>query len=233
MTARFDEATDPDCICAEDAAKLFSTVPWSRMVVLGDSVAAGIREPTAGYRNLSSDERVLEALRLKRGSLESVNLAKRDLTTSQIIESQLCSALQLSPDLVIVAAGGNDALRRSFNVPTVKRDLENLLNPLRDAKADVAVLGLFDIARSGLIEERYATVMAERFDDLDRVTGALAGELGCVFVDLHRHPRSRDPGIFSNDLLHCNARGHAIAAAACMQALAAYVDQRSAPSELD
>ncbi len=31
--------------------------------------------------------------------------------------------------------------------------------------------------------------------------------------DNRPHPLSQDPSIFSSDLIHCNARGHAVAAA--------------------
>jgi lysophospholipase L1-like esterase len=221
MSAYRDEAADPDCLAAADAARLFATVPWTRMAVLGDSITAGVREPTPGYRDLSSDQRVFEALRIRRPDLERVNLARRDLTVAEITEAQLPAALDFRPDLVIVAAGGNDALRRSFNERAFTKNLAGLLAPLRETGAMVAVLGLFDLARSGLVPEPRAAAMAGRFDLLDSLTAQLTRELDCVLVDLHRHRRTSDAGIFSSDLLHCNARGHAVAAAACLRVLAA------------
>jgi hypothetical protein len=62
--------------------------------------------------------------------------------------------------------------------------------------------------------------MIERFDDLDAVTASVAAELGALHVDSHHHPRASDPGIFASDRMHANARGHAIAFAATVEALA-------------
>lgn len=230
MMPGFEESTDPDCITTDDGGRLFSFVPWSKVVVVGDSVAAGVREATPGYRDLSAAQRVTRVLRVKRRSLTAINLAERGLVTRQIIETQLDRALDEEPDLVLVAAGGNDALRKGFEPVALEQDLEDLLGPLRLSGATVAILGLFDIARSGLVDDRYAAAMAERFDGLDAVTAALAERLGCVFVDLHRHPRSRDPDIFSSDRIHCNARGHAIAGAASLRALAADVASSPQPA---
>ena len=47
-------------------------------------------------------------------SAEVLNLARRGLLASEVREHQLAPALAFRPDLAIVAAGGNDALRRSL-----------------------------------------------------------------------------------------------------------------------
>ena len=39
------ESADPDCIDDAVAVEVLRDRPWRRLVVLGDSVAAGIREP--------------------------------------------------------------------------------------------------------------------------------------------------------------------------------------------
>ena len=48
---------------------------WKRLAILGDSIAAGIREPHPGYRDLSWIDRIAEAL----PGPEVLNLARRGL----------------------------------------------------------------------------------------------------------------------------------------------------------
>jgi hypothetical protein len=43
------EALDPDCISRAEAIELLSRAPWQSLVVVGDSVAAGVRQPLEGY----------------------------------------------------------------------------------------------------------------------------------------------------------------------------------------
>lgn len=127
-----------------------------------------------------------------------------------------------------MAAGGNGALRRRFDAVSGKAEIEILVEALLGSGADVAVLGLFDLARSGLVDEGSAQTMARRFDELDAATAEVAADLGCASVDLHHHVRTRDPRIFGSDRMHCNARGHAVAAAECLRAPASFV--RSSPA---
>jgi lysophospholipase L1-like esterase len=99
-------------------------------------------------------------------------------------------------------------------------ELVDVLAPLRTAGAQPVTVGPFDLPRSGLVPASHATAMAERFDRLDAVMRAVAAELEAVHVDTHHHPLAADPGIFSSDGHHANARGHAVAAAAIATALA-------------
>jgi lysophospholipase L1-like esterase len=214
------EAADPDSIDPAVASELLRGLPWQRMVVVGDSVAAGIREPTAGYRDASFSDRVAAALAATRPGFAYRNLGVRDLRLAAIRDGQLATALAQEPDVAIVAAGGNDALSRSFDADRAGVELNEIVDPLARAGAFVVTIGLFDIARSGLLPPEVAAVMAERFDQLDAVTAAVAAAAGGVHVDTHHHPRSADPSIYAADRIHANARGHAIAFAAIVTTLA-------------
>ncbi len=62
-TQQYDlERLDPDCLDPLEAAELLRDAPWQRLVVLGDSVAAGVREPLAGYRDAGFTDRLGETL---------------------------------------------------------------------------------------------------------------------------------------------------------------------------
>jgi lysophospholipase L1-like esterase len=191
------------------------------LVVLGDSVAAGLREPVDGYRDLSTADRFAEALGVHQPALVYRNLAVRDLRAEEIRDQQLAQALALEPDIAIVSAGGNDALRRSFDPAAVGAQLHGLIAGLQAHGALVVTIGLFDLARSGLVPDPYAEPMAERFDALDAVTSAIALDRGAVHVDNHHHPLAADPSIYASDRMHGNNRGHAIAATNLFHALAA------------
>jgi lysophospholipase L1-like esterase len=179
-----------------------------------------VRESVDGYRDLSFAERTGHALAATRLSFAYVNLGRRDARLREVYEEQLEDALRFDPDLVLVVAGGNDALRADFDASRVRVELFDVLAPLRSVGAQPVTVGLFDLARSGLVPAPHAAAMAERFDRLDAVTRDVAAELQAIHVDTHHHPLAADPAIFSSDGVHANARGHAVAAAAIATALA-------------
>ncbi|GAA3383764.1 SGNH/GDSL hydrolase family protein [Cryptosporangium minutisporangium] len=214
------EASDPDCIDPDEAAELLRPAPWQRLVVVGDSVAAGVREPVSGYRDLSFADRFAEALAATRPEFVYRNLGVRELTASAITATQLRAALDLRPDIALVAAGGNDALGREYDPGQLRRDLEGLIRPLAAAGALVVTMGLFDLPRSGLMTPKLTGLMTHRMDELDEITAALTAAVGGIHVDTHHHPRGADPDLYASDLLHGNAMGHAVAFAAIVRTLA-------------
>lgn len=215
------EDADPDCIAPAAAAELLRDGPWNSLVVLGDSVAAGIRDPRPGYRDACFADRLAQALAATRPGFAYRNLGVRELRTAEIRDGQLAPALALRPDLAVVVAGGNDAMRRSFDPERVRRELGEILVPLAEAGALVVTFGLFDLTHSGLLPPDAAAAMAERFVRLNRVTAELTAEVDGVYVDTHDHPRCVGGEIFSSDRIHANAGGHAIVFAALVRALAA------------
>ena len=220
MTTFALELADPDCLDPAEAGALLRPAAWRRLVVLGDSVAAGVRAPLGGYRDEGFTDRVASALAASRAGFAYANHAARDRRLAEIVADQLPPALAVAPDLAIVVAGGNDALSRRYDAGRVRALLGDLLGPLAAAGALVVTVGLFDLARSGLVPDEAAAALAQRMDELDALTAAAAQEVGGLHVDTHHHPRGSDPAIYAPDLIHANARGHAIAAAAVVRALA-------------
>ncbi|MFD8015297.1 SGNH/GDSL hydrolase family protein [Streptomyces sp. NPDC058955] len=212
------ESADPYCLPADAAAELLRPLPWNRLAVLGDSVTAGVMDPLPGYRHRSFADRLVDALAATRPGFAAVNLAEPHLLAAGIRERQLAPALEFEPDAVLVSAGGNDAFR-DVDPDALRAELASLLTPLAESGAVVVTIGLFDLARSGLVPPEYADGMARRFDTLDAVTADLTRSLGGLHVDTHHHPLAADPGIYAADRVHANARGHAIAFAALADAL--------------
>lgn len=215
---RASEADDPWCIDRDLAAELLRPEPWQRLAILGDSVTAGVREPLDGYRDVSFADRLAEALGSTRPGFASINVATPQLTVAEIREQQLPRAMAFAPDAVLVSAGGNDAFHR-FEAEQLRSRLAGLLRPLAGSGAVVLTVGLFDLARSGLVPAEHADAMARRFDELDRLTASVTRSLGGIHVDTHHHPLAADPGLYSSDGVHANARGHAVAFASIVQAI--------------
>lgn len=212
------EDADPDCLNPAVAAELLRDLPWQRFAVLGDSVTAGVRDPLPGYRDASFAERLTAALRATRPALAATNLAVPYLTLTEIRDRQLETALAFRPDAILISAGGNDAFAE-YDVGVLSRELEQLLVPLAESGAVVVTVGLFDLARSGLVPAQHADAMARRFDALDRITSAITRRIGGIHIDTHHHPLAADPAIYAADRIHANARGHAIAFAAIVDTL--------------
>ncbi|TDD32071.1 SGNH/GDSL hydrolase family protein [Actinomadura sp. KC06] len=217
------ERTDPAVLLTAEAAALLADTSWTRMVTIGDSVAEGVREPVPGYRDLSWADRVEEALGAVTPGFTALNLGRRDLVAAQVAAEQLQPALAFGPDLAFVAAGGNDMLRPHFDEDEVRRELTSIVSALRSAGADVVTIGLLDITVAGLGPSRYREVMSARTRRLNELAAEVAAEHGaCHAANPYDHPVAADPGIYSTDQLHLNARGHAFAAANTVRAMAAY-----------
>ncbi|MFB4309009.1 SGNH/GDSL hydrolase family protein [Actinomadura sp. GTD37] len=218
------EWTDPAVLSAAESAALLARAPWTRMVTIGDSVAAGVREPVPGYRDLSFTDRVEEALGAVAPGFTALNLGRRDLVAAEVAAEQLEPALSFGPDLAFVVAGGNDMLRPEFDTDGVRRELAAMVSALRATGADVATIGLLDITVAGLGPARYREVLSARTRRLAALTADVAAEFGACHVhNPPDHPVAADPGIYSSDQLHLNARGHAFAAANTVRALAAHL----------
>jgi lysophospholipase L1-like esterase len=218
---------DPEVLPDHDLAALVRGARWRRLAVLGDSIAAGVREPVEGYRDLSWVDRVAAPLRAAVPNLAVLNLGRRNLLAAEVRASQLEPALAFRPDLAIVTAGGNDSLRRSFDPGAVERELVAIVGPLRRAGADVVLLELMDIVASGLVPREHAAALNRRMRPLAELTRRVARRHGAILVEMREHPAAADPGVYASDRLHLNARGHAIVGSEAIRALAGTIGQRS------
>jgi lysophospholipase L1-like esterase len=219
---------EPEVLPFVSQVALLRGAPWRRVAVLGDSIAEGVREPREGYLDLSWIDRIAEPLRAVAPGLSLMNLGLRDLLAAEVRERQLAPALGFRPDLAIVAAGGNDALRRSFSPAEVARELGRIVGPLRGAGADVLMIELMDIVASGLVPPEYAASLDERMRALAEVTRTVARRHGAMLVEMRDHPASADPDLYSSDRLHLNAFGHAIVGTEAIRVLSDALATRAA-----
>ncbi|WP_409062145.1 SGNH/GDSL hydrolase family protein [Streptomyces sp. SYP-A7185] len=217
-TIQVTERNDPLVVSPAEGAALLRGAPWSRLVIVGDSVARGVSESCPGYRTGPWSSLVIAALRGVRPELVHLNLGQRELVTAQVRETQLDSALAFGPDLVIALCGGNDGLRKTFDPDAVEGELEALFTPLRTA-GTLVTAGFFDISGNPHFDARYRDVARERLAVLSRRIRSVAQRLDAVHVDLHDHPTERDGSIWSTDGIHLNARGQAVLGTEIIRAL--------------
>jgi lysophospholipase L1-like esterase len=214
MTDYDTELADPYCLSRDELVWFTAMAPWHRLLVMGDSIAAGAGDPVAGYADQSWADRLAAVLP---GAVYA-NLGHYGARTAQIRQEQLHRALAYGPDLAFVTAGANDAMRRSFDPVAVARDLSAIVAPLAGAGALVVTFGCFDLGRASFVPEPQRAALSDRLYALGDLTAAITERHGGVHVDLLRHPAFGDE-LTSADGLHINRRGHAIVLAEVVRAL--------------
>jgi EmrB/QacA subfamily drug resistance transporter len=211
-------APAPQVTAADDpylaAAPRLTVAPWRRFVVIGDSMAEGVGDPVPGYRHLGWADRVADRL-----GAEYLNLGRRNLLAAEVRDTQLDRALAFSPDLAAVVCGGNDLMRREHDPGAVERVLDGLVASLRAAGSDVIMFAPFDISRTGLLSDDHRARWRSLIERMSDLAATVARRQGALLVDIRAHPAGAEPGIYSGDGIHLNARGQAICAAETLRAL--------------
>jgi lysophospholipase L1-like esterase len=190
-------------------------VTWASYVAVGDSFTEGMSDllPDGSYRGWAD----LVAARLARDTpqFSYANLAIRGRKFDGVVNEQVPLALQMRPDLVSFAAGGNDALRRSFDPASLTRRFDEVIRALRENGADVVIFRFADVTRR-LPGRR---LILPRVELLNRAVGETARRNGAHLVDLWADEAFHAPLLWSTDRLHLNEYGHRRVAAHVLTAL--------------
>lgn len=211
------EETDPDCLTDAQTDELLRGRTWKRYAVLGDSLAEGLMDELPGYRPVSWADRIRDALVRVEPDLTYRNLGHRGLLAGQVREQQLAPALEFQPDLATVVCGGNDLFNPQYNRAAVEEHIDAMVRALTGAGATVFVFGLMNITEA----VRDFDMLKPRLMGLNASVRKVAERHKAVFVNLWDHPRAGDRDLYSADLLHMTARGHAHIAAITIRELAA------------
>lgn len=191
-------------------------VRYSRYVALGDSSTEGLDDPdgAGGYRGWA--QRLAERVDAAQGGgLLYANLAVRGLTTAQVRERQLATALALRPDLATVFCGTNDVTAAGFDAAQVAADIEHMQRALIEGGATVLSFTLPDLTPLMPL----ARLIAPRIAALNLALARASKNTGAILVDFAAHPVATDPRLWSEDRIHANSAGHARIAEALAQAL--------------
>jgi lysophospholipase L1-like esterase len=213
------EAADSYCLREGEAERLLAGHPWRRFVVVGDSIAEGIGDPCPGYPDEPWCDRIAAELRSTAPDLAYLNLGVRNTPAAEVRDTQLTQALAFGPDLALVACGGYDILRFSYDADAVEAALRVIVTALAEGGADVITVGLFDGSKAPSMPSEFREPLRERLHDLSRRTEAIAAAAGAMHVSLTSHPAAGDADIYSADPRHGSMRGHAISAAETVRTL--------------
>jgi lysophospholipase L1-like esterase len=213
---RTQEIADPHCLSESEAAALLSGAPWQRFAVMGDSFAEGIGGPCPGYADEPWAERVAGALRANQPDLAYLNTGKMGLRTAEVYKTQLDAVLEFRPDLVNVAAGGNDLFVPEPDLDGVEADLDAIYGALREQGAHFFT---FTVAN---VFDRFPELAAfkARIDALNGRIRAVAARHDATLIEMWDHPVRLSPKLMSSDGVHFSMQGHAVLASEVVKALA-------------
>ena len=172
-------------------------------VALGDSFTEGLDDPTAvggGYRGWA--DRFAEHLAAIQPGLCYANLAVRGKTLAQVADEQIPQAIGFRPDLVSIAAGGNDMLRPGADPDALGESFDEVIRTLLQAGCPVLMFTGFD-PRFPVLRLIRGKVAA-----FNMHLRAIADRHQCHVVDLWSMNVLRDPRAWSADRLHLTPDGH-------------------------
>ncbi len=197
---------------------------WQRYVALGDSFTEGLDDPHPrdnGYR-VWADLVAGRLAPLAGPGFGYANLAVRGRLFDAVVAQQLPAALELRPDLVSFAAGGNDVLRRQCDPHALVERFDGVVARIRAAGADVVVFRFADVT-SRLPGQR---LIGPRVAVLNHGVGDVARRHGAHLVDLWVDGEFANPRLWSADRLHLSTLGHRRVAAHVLTALGVDPEQR-------
>ena len=173
-------------------------------VALGDSFTEGLGDPDpdgAGHRGWA--DRFAERLAADRPGLRYANLAVRGKLVGEVVADQVPVAVAMAPDLVSIAAGGNDLLRPRADPDALAQLFEVAVADLRAAGCEVLLFTGFDPRTFPLVRLIRGKVAAYNMH-----LRAIADRSDCHLVDLWSMRVLDDPREWSKDRLHLSADGH-------------------------
>jgi lysophospholipase L1-like esterase len=188
-------------------------------VAVGDSFTEGLADLGAAGTYRGWADRFAELLAVGQPGLRYANLAVRGKLLGEVVAEQLPSALAMVPDLVSIAAGGNDLLRPGADPDALAQTFAGAVAQLREGGSQVMVFTGFDPRTFPVI--RWIRRRVAIYNAHLRV---IAGRYGCTLVDLWSMPVLCDPRVWSEDRLHLNSEGHRRVALRACEALALPAD---------
>jgi lysophospholipase L1-like esterase len=171
-------------------------------VAIGDSFTEGLHDPgpDGGYRGWA--DRVAGALSERQPGFRYANLAVRGKLLGEVIAEQLPRAVEMAPDLVSLAAGGNDILCGA-DVDVLASHFEPGVAKLQAAGCRVIIFTGFDPRIFPVIR-----LLRGRIAAYNMHLRGIADSCGCDLVDLWSMRALNDTRAWSPDRLHLTSEGH-------------------------
>jgi lysophospholipase L1-like esterase len=179
------------------------SVQFSSFVALGDSFTEGLDDPRAdqsGY--LGWADRFAQLLAAQRPGLRYANLAVRGKVLGQVADEQVPQAIAMAPDLISIAAGGNDLLGLRSDPDALAQTFDEVVRTLLMAGSQVLIFTGFD-PKFPVLRLIRGKVAAYNMH-----LRAIADRHGCQVVDLWAMSVLADPRAWSADRLHLTPDAH-------------------------
>jgi lysophospholipase L1-like esterase len=209
------ERADPLCLPHDEAVRLLAGGPWRRLAVMGDSYALGVGGPSPGYATTPWPDRVASALGAGQSDFGYLNTGVEGARTRQVRTGQLERVLAFKPDLVNVAAGGNDLFDAEPDLDGVEAELDAIYGELRRNGADVFAFTVTNVFDSVPELAGFRAPMAA----LNERIRAVAARHQAILIEMWEHPIRLSPTLMSADGIHFAMEGHAALAAEVVKAL--------------
>jgi len=171
-------------------------------VAIGDSFTEGLNDPAPGGGFRGWADLVAAALSARNPGFRYANLAIRGKLLGQVVAEQVPRAVELAPDLVSLAAGGNDILRGT-DVDALAATFEPAVTKLQGAGCRVLIFTGFDPRMFPVIR-----LLRGRIAAYNMHLRGIADSCGCDLVDLWSMPALKDIRAWSPDRLHLTTDGH-------------------------
>ena len=187
---------------------------WQRFVGIGDSFTEGMVDADPGREGEFVGWADRLAGRLARRNAEVgvefgyANLAIRGRLIDDILGEQLQPALELTPDLVSLSAGGNDVLRPKVSLTGVMGRLEEAVKQIRETGADVILVTAPDVSWAPLVNRVHP-----RMVEYTAHLWGIGQRTGAYVVDIYTLAALHDPRMWGVDRIHLSSEGHARVAA--------------------
>ena len=172
-------------------------------VALGDSFTEGLDDPRpeGGYRGWA--DRLADMLAEREPELRYANLAVRGKLLRQVVATQVPLAVTMAPDLVSIAAGGNDLLRPGADPDGLAELFDAGVALLQQAGCRVLMFTGFDPRTFPVLR-----LIRGKVAEYNMHLRAIADNRGCDLVDLWSMRVLRDPRAWSVDRLHLTGEAH-------------------------
>ena len=189
---------------------------YSRYVAIGDSFTEGVGDPDLtrpnGLRGWA--DRVAEVLAADNPEFGYANLAIRGRKLPAILGEQLDRAIELAPDLVTLAGGGNDVLRPRADIDQLAASLDEAVAKLSNSGAKVVLFTLADTRSNQSFK-----VIRGRVALFNEFLREIADAHDTALVDLWRKHDFDRRVYLDSDRLHLSSFGHTAMAVDVLQAL--------------
>jgi lysophospholipase L1-like esterase len=176
---------------------------FASFAALGDSFTEGVGDPRAGGGCRGWADRFAEHMAMCWPGVRYANLAIRGKLLSEVLDEQVPAAIAMSPDLISLAAGGNDLLRP-------RTDPDELATVYESAVAALTSSGAAVLAFTGFDPKAFPFLRLIRGKSavLTMHVREIAARHGCLIADLWTMRPLTDRRLWAPDRLHLTPDGH-------------------------